>query len=245
VGIVAASFPLEINRWIARIIILALVHLDRVTSILAHKTLHRRPGLDQRPVRAEVVIARPARLAALIVNRPEEQDRHFPGEHPFRVLRKHRVVPASLLHIPIQKPYPQKVPLQLVTEPPLAPHAVQRHQYPRLQELLGRNRGPAKIRIQLLKERTQAPKRLIAELLDHTQGGALQESSLQGSTPSNIAAAKQVVLSCSTLYHKTEVKFFMNFFQQPVRKADSINAEVVCELLEKISATYPGEGLRR
>lgn len=169
VRVVAASLPLEIDRRIARVIILALVHLLRVSPILAHKALHRRPGLDQRPVRAEVVIARPSSLPALVVNSPEKQNRHFPRQHPFGVLRKHRVIPASLLHLPIQEPHPQNVPLQLIAEAPLAPHAVQRHQHPRLEQLLRRDRGASTFGGQFLKKRAQAFQRLIAELLDRSQ----------------------------------------------------------------------------
>jgi hypothetical protein len=186
------------NRWIARIIILALVHLRRVTSILAHKTLHRRPGLDQRPVRVEAVIARPTRLPALIVNRAEKQDRHFPRA-PFPSSSQ----TPSGSSFPPPPPDPETTSTKgstaighgtaarssRCTEPSVpAPSGVAR-----AESRPGQNANTAP---QRADSSAGAPHRRTSR--SHA-GGAQQESSLQGSAPSKITTAKQVIFSCSSL----------------------------------------------
>lgn len=64
---------MKVYRWIARIIVLGRRHFFRILAILAHKTFHSRPGLDQGAVGGEVFVAGPLFLARELIDLGKEQ----------------------------------------------------------------------------------------------------------------------------------------------------------------------------
>jgi uncharacterized repeat protein (TIGR03803 family) len=74
-----------------------------------------------------------------------------------------------LVQFPIQKPQPEKIVGQLCAEEPLAAHRVEGHQDAALEQLLGRNRRPALLGIQLVKQGREPGEDLVHPCFDGAQ----------------------------------------------------------------------------
>jgi hypothetical protein len=62
------------------------------------------------------------------------------------------MVKAAFPQLTVQKPQPEQIVTKLLAQKPLTAHAKERHQNPRLKQLLGRNAGPAFSGIELVKQ---------------------------------------------------------------------------------------------
>ena len=166
--VIGAPLPLEIDGGIAGVIVLGWTR-RLVRTVLEGKALETGPRLDQRAIGAEMLVAGPPLFPTQLEHFIEEQLRTFGAQHPLLVLAEAAVVPTALVQFPIQKPQPQEVVRQLLAEQSLRTHRVQRHQQPRLQQLLGRNRRPSVDRIEGIELRTESAQDLLGLTLDHAQ----------------------------------------------------------------------------
>ena len=93
-------------------------------AILLAEALLRCPGLDQRPVDGEVLVAHEA--LCLLVNLSEELLRYLAGEQAVTVLREHGMVPHRVIHAEADKPAKQQVTVQLLNQLPFGADRVKR-----------------------------------------------------------------------------------------------------------------------
>ena len=100
-------------------------------------------GLDQRAIDGEVLAAHEALSPGALDDRAEEVRRDLVLEQALAVEREDRPVEDLLGHVHVEKPAVEQVVAELLAEHPLAPDTVERHQHARLQEPLGRDRGPS------------------------------------------------------------------------------------------------------
>src|ERR1041385_864918 len=169
VGLVAALLSVEIDRRIARIIILGVLDFVIVAAIFAHKALQAGPRLDQRAIHREMLITGPAFLAREIINLGKEQFGHFHREHSLVILTEHTVIKAALAKVPIQKPQPKQIVGELFAEKPLAAHTIKGHQDAALEQLLRWNTWPSTLSVELVKQSREFLENGIDSLFDSPQ----------------------------------------------------------------------------
>src|SRR5512133_3844410 len=147
---------------------------------LRPEALQARPRLDERAVHREVLVAHEAGAASRLHDLGEELRRHFMFEQSLPVPREGRVVEALLDAIHVEEPAEQQVVVELLAEEPLAAHAVERHQQRRLQEPLGRDRGPADFAVHRVERRRERRQRLVGERLHPPQWVVLRHPLVGG-----------------------------------------------------------------
>jgi hypothetical protein len=90
-----------------------------------------------------------------------------PGsEQPVTILREGGRIEGLGVDRQIEEPLEQQVVVQALAEGPLAAHRVQRHQDRRLQQLFGRDAGPADPRVHRLKVAVEPDENLVDDLAD-------------------------------------------------------------------------------
>src|SRR5262249_26328165 len=82
-------------------------------------------------------------------------------------------------HAQANEPAEQQVVFQLLHQQPLAAHGVEDLQEQRPQQLLGRNRGPSRARIQLAEPPRHLLQRLVGHFKDRPQWVILRDSCLR------------------------------------------------------------------
>jgi len=87
-------------------------------------------------------------------------------EEAVAVLGEGGGVKGDVLQVHPQKPLEEQVVLQLLAELALGANRIERHQHARLQELLGRDRGPADLGVHRLESRFQPLQRRLHEATD-------------------------------------------------------------------------------
>ena len=113
-------------------------------AVLRTEALHRRPGLDQRAVHREM-LGREQRLDLRIgQDRRQEPAGDVAFQQPIAVLGEHRHVPHRRVHRQPDEPAEQHVVGDLLHQLPLRADREQRLQQQRPQQLLRRDRGPAR-----------------------------------------------------------------------------------------------------
>jgi hypothetical protein len=143
--VVPPHLPVEIDGGILRVV----RRLAR--RVLRRETLMTRPGLEQRAVDGEVLI----RQQPVVFDRRE----HFCEERIGDVAREQAVpvfgkrgrVPHRIVHAEAHEPAVEHAVIELLDQQSLAPNAVQHLQQQCPEELLGRDRGPARRRIQAIE----------------------------------------------------------------------------------------------
>ncbi len=141
--------------------------------------LHRRPGLNQRAVDAEVVVRQKPLHPRLRQNRRQELARHVALKQPVTILRKRRGVPNRRIHRQSDEPAEQQIIVELLHQLPLRPHRKERLQQQRLQQLLRRDRGTTGMRIKRGEPGTHPGQNLIDQCTDRPQRMILRNAILQ------------------------------------------------------------------
>ena len=114
-------------------------------------------------------ITGPALLAREIIDFGKEQLRHLGGEYAVIVLGEDAVIEAAVAELAIQKPEPEQIVAELVTEEPFTAHTVQRTEHPGLQQLLRRNAIAASVGIEFVKQGREFLQHRIHAALDGAQ----------------------------------------------------------------------------
>jgi hypothetical protein len=138
-----------------------------VRSILGAEALVRRPRLDQRAVHGEVIVTHEA--LRLLVHRSEKLLCHLAVQQPVAVLGEDRMVPHRVVHAQAHEPAEQQVVVQLLDQLPLRADRVKRLQQKRMQHILGRDRGSARGRVQLVELSIQRLEHAIRQSADLAQ----------------------------------------------------------------------------
>lgn len=142
VGRVAALLALEVGIGVARAI------LRWVAAILLDKRLVRGPGVDQRAIDAEMLVAGVLGPCGQRLDALEEQPRYILVEQAVTVLAEGRVIPHALVHRQADEPAKQQVEINLLDQLPLGANGVNHLQQRGAQQPLRRNRGPSQGGIQ-------------------------------------------------------------------------------------------------
>ena len=138
-----------------------------VGAVLGAKTLLRGPGLNQRAVHGEVLVTH--KLLRPQVNLREEALRDIARQKAVAVLGKHRVVPHRIVHAQADKPTKQQVIVDLLDQQPLRANGIKYLQQQGPQNVLRRNRRPARVRIQHIELRAQRTQHRVRKLANRTQ----------------------------------------------------------------------------
>ena len=105
----------------------------------------------------------------LAQHRLEELRGDLALQEPVAVLGEHRDVPDRRVHRQADEPAEQQVVIQLLHQLALRAHRVERLQQQRPQQLLGRDRRPAVVRVELVERRRQHRQRLVDDRPDRPQ----------------------------------------------------------------------------
>ena len=163
VRLVAALLALEIDFRVAS------RRSIRTAAVLAHETLVARPGFDHRAVDAEMLVRDEALPFGQLQHADEELSRHVGAQQPIAVDAEHRPVPHGVIHAQTDEPAEQQVVFELLHQEPLAAHREERLQQQRSQQVLGRNRRPAGVRVALVEQPTHVGQDRINEHPQPTQ----------------------------------------------------------------------------
>jgi hypothetical protein len=122
------------------------------------------------PSALKVRVTRPAFLAGRFVNFDEEKPRHLGREHALVVLGKNAVIETALAQFAIPKPEPEQIVAKLLAEEPFAAHVVKGGGHTGLEQLLGRDAGPALLFIEFIEERRELSQHGVDAPFDVAQG---------------------------------------------------------------------------
>ena len=162
---------------LVRALLTVEVRAVAIGAVLLTEALLRCPGLDQRPIDGEVLIAHEA--LRLVVDLGKELLRHLAGEQSVAVLRKHGVIPHRVIHAEADEPAEQQVVIKLFNQLPLRAHRVKRLQQKRPKHILRRNRGTSRGRVHLIERRAQRGQNHIREPAYLAQRMILRNTLLQ------------------------------------------------------------------
>ena len=137
--------------------------------VLAAEALHRRPRLDQRAVDREVLVRQQPANPRAVQNRLKKARRHIPRNQTVAVLRIGRRVPHRRVHRQTDEPAEQKVVVQLLHQLALRTDGVEGLMQKRPQQLLRRDRGPPRRRIQKREIRRQRRQGFVNQNPDRPQ----------------------------------------------------------------------------
>ena len=141
-GVVPPRFAVEIHGRIARII-----GRGRRACVLPTETLETRPGFEQRAIDREVFIREQPGLSRLAADGIKERPGDIALQQTVTILAEGCRRPNRRIHAQPDKPAIQHAVVDLFHQQPLAPDRVERLDQQRPQQLLGRNRRPADVRI--------------------------------------------------------------------------------------------------
>src|SRR5213594_4885896 len=178
-GRVAAPLAVEIHGRIPRIV------RGGRRRVLALETLEARPSVDQGAVDREMLVGEQPALLGLGADPLEKSPRDVAAEQPFPILREHRGVPDRVIHGQAHEPPEEQVVVELLHEEPLAAHAVEHLQEQGPQQVLGRDRRPPDLGIQLVELGRQFAQDRVAHGPQGAQGMVGRDASLQRHIPSD------------------------------------------------------------
>jgi len=124
-------------------------------TILGPEALLSSPGLDERAIDREVLIREQRCLAGLAEHRVEEGLRDLAAQEPLAVLGEHGDVPDRVVGVQSDEPAEEQVVVEALHQEALAAHRVQQLEQERPQQLLRRDRGPARLRVEAVEERIE------------------------------------------------------------------------------------------
>ena len=154
--LIRTFLAMKVDRCVPRIIRRSLIFI-----ILVLKALQRCRRFNQSPVHREVFLAEQIVLPRSRQHLMGERSRYIALEQPLPILTKGGCVPYAIIHIQPDEPPIQKIVVELFHQLSLAPDAVKRLQQQRSQQLLGSNRWPADLRVELLQPRRKVNKNLV------------------------------------------------------------------------------------
>ena len=160
---IRAALAVEIDRRIPRIV----RRLPRRLGAL--EALETRPGFQLRAVHGEVLVGQHSGLARLRHHRVKERRGDLAGEQPLAILTERGRRPDRVVHPEPHEPAKQHAVVDLLHQQPLAAYRVEGLQQQGPQQLLGRNRGPADLRVHRRKPRRQRGQGLVRQAPDRPQ----------------------------------------------------------------------------
>ena len=132
-----------------------------VRTVLGPEALVAGPRLDQRAIDREVFSGQQPLLVGQAHDFGKERFDYFVLKQTIAVLREHRVVPDGVFDGEADEPAEQQVVAHLLHQHALAAHRVQHLQQQRAQQLLGRDRRTAAVRVDRAKQPIEPLQRLI------------------------------------------------------------------------------------
>ena len=190
---------------------------------LGLEALHAGKRFDQGAIDREMLVREQRPNLGLAEHRLEELRRDLALQEPVAVLGEHRHVPDRRVHRQADEPAEQQVVVQLLHELALRAHRIESLQQQRPQQLLGRDRRPADVRIEPVEGRRQHGQRLVDDGPDRPQRVILRHPGLatqvaeQALRP-NIAAPHRhiphLVARCADPTRSTPSR---HLFPQPAR----------------------------
>src|SRR4030095_10821571 len=157
-GVGFALLAVKVHPGITRI---SLIFTSRFLFAFGSKALQASPCLNESTVHRKMLCTHQSRVSGFSDHRVEEQTAHLVLHQSLAVLTEYRGIKTFFLKLHIQKPAKQKIIAQLLAKLPLASHRVECDQQQRLQDLLGRHRGPSNVGIHPIKYRRQSQELLI------------------------------------------------------------------------------------
>ena len=143
---------------------------------------------SKRPVDGEVLGGQQAASSGLGDDIFEEGPRDVAVEQPIAILREGRRRPHGIVHAQADKPAKQQVVFELFHQHPLAAHRIQHLEQQRPQQMLGRDRRPAGLRIHRLEARRQPAQRLIGHRPNRPQRMVGRHALLRRQVAKQVAA---------------------------------------------------------
>ena len=138
------------------------------------------PGLDERAVDAEVLIAEQLAAAGLGQHGREEGGGDLAAEEPLAVLGEDGDVPDRVVRIKADEPAEEQVVVELFHQQALRADRVEGLQQQRPQQLLGRDAGPAHLAVQPVEQRRELGQGPVGHLVHRPQGMVLGHALLRG-----------------------------------------------------------------
>ena len=164
VRVVPSRRPLEIHGRI-----LGIIGRPARTTPLRFEALVTRPRLEERPIDREMLVGeQPVGLDGG-QHFGEERVGDVAIEQPVAIFRKRRRVPHRIVETQPDEPPIENVVIELLHQEPLAADAVQHLQQQGAQQLLWRNRGPTRRRVQPIEARRQSLQRRIRHSANRPQ----------------------------------------------------------------------------
>ena len=173
-GLVAPLLAPEVDRRVARVVVVPPL------LVLAHEALLARPRLDQRPVHREVLRGHQPLRLGLRQHRLEEVLGDLAREQPFPILGEHRGAEHLLVQLQAHEPAVQQVVVDLLDQLALAPDRVQHLQQQRPKQLLRRDRRPTDpFRVDTIEAARQLLERRVHQSPDRSKRMVLRNPGLQ------------------------------------------------------------------
>ena len=158
---VAARLALEVRLRVAP------GRLVRTTAFLGNEALVTGPGLDHRAIGAEVLVGHEALPLGQMQYAPEELACNVGVEQTVAIDAEDGAVPHRVIHAQANEPSEQQVVVELLDELALAADREEDLHEQRTQQLLGRNRRAAGMRVALIEQRTHVGENAVDQ---RTQG---------------------------------------------------------------------------
>jgi hypothetical protein len=138
----------------------------RVLVVARPVALERRPRFEQRAVHREVLGRQQLALPCFCDHLGEEGARHVVREQALAVLREARGVEAPVGDIEVEEPFEEEVVAEALTELAFGADRVQRDQQARLEQMLGRDRRPAALRVHRIEAWREPRQHALHDQLD-------------------------------------------------------------------------------
>src|SRR5437899_8853672 len=161
------------------------------------EALERGPGLEQGAVNGEVLIGEQLQLTSLVEHGLEEESADVVLQEPVAVLGEGALVESGVLDVEVQEPLEEEIVLEPLAELALAANRIEGDQEAGLEQVLGRDRGPALLGIHLVEDRAQLRERRLYKRLhapnrvlggDELISGDREEGHLAGGAAAHAAA---------------------------------------------------------
>jgi hypothetical protein len=173
VNVIPPPFTAEIDGRIAGVVV------RRGAALVTRpETFQARPRLQLRAVDREVLVGEQPGGPRLREHRIEELGGDVAGQQPIPILREDRRMPDGLIHTQAHEPPKEQVVLELLDQQALRPHGVQHLDEQRPQQLLGRNRRPARVGVEPVERRREGRQGLVGQAPYRSQGMVARDSLL-------------------------------------------------------------------
>src|SRR2546421_992519 len=197
------------------------------------EALERGPGLEQGAVNGEVLVGEQVQLTSLVEHGLEEESADVVLQEPVAVLGEGALVESGVLDVEVHEPLEEEIVLEPLAELALAANRIEGDQEAGLEQVLGRDRGPALLGIHLVEDRAQLRKRRLYKRLhapnrvvggDELISGDREEGHLAGGAAAHAASWKTWAVTsgrrvAGSLQPRARVRTRAKLFHQPARRA--------------------------